>query len=314
MKNFIIIIKWIVCLSAGSAFVSAQSIGELETNYNEVGKTLREEQLILDSLRLQLEYSAKQIEVEKNREHSNRDVITTWMTKGVYLSSRIKEHQKIVAVLENQLLEVRDVLDQMYRQRIDSLKEAEKTYRGDRTALQNKILSWTEKRILLSPVIKSLSFDPQRVQDIKLTTTTDSLERIIYTDYLNKALAEVDAFSKSIKQTRREYEDIIDLRKKTDEFIEDVSEQRSIGIFMTQRSEKTTDVGSLAGPKFNEVIVSQAQVVVTLIKQLNTNVPVVSKFSNIQNQELSMEDYIQLLRQAEKELDIYRAFIKKKLK
>lgn len=312
MKNFII--QWVVCLSASVVFAKAQSISDLESNYNEVGKTLREEQIILDSLRQQLEYSAKQIDIEKSRTYSNRDLITSLMTNGVYLSSRIKEHQKIVAVLENQLLEIRDVLDQMYRHRIDSLKEVEKNYPGDRTALQNKILTWTEKRILLSPVIKSLTFDPQRVQDIKLSATTDSLERIIYTDYLNKALAEVDAFSKSIKQTRREYEDIIDLRKKTDEFIEDVSEQRSIGFFMTSRTEKTTDFGSSAGVKFNEVIVSQAQVVVTLIKQLNTNVPVVLKFSNLQKQDLSMEDYIQLLKQAEKELEIYRTFIKKKLK
>lgn len=312
MRN--LTIKCLVSVLLGTVCVRAQSISELESSYNEVTQTLREEQSTLDSLRQQLEYSANQIEIEKNRSHSNRDVITALMTHGVYLSSHIKEHQKIVAVLESQLAEVRDVLDQMYRQRIDSLKEAEKTYRGDRTALQNKILAWTEKRILLSPVIKSLSFDPKRVQDIKFTSTTDSLERIIYTDYLNKALAEVDAFLKSIKQTRREYEDIVDLRRKTDEFIEDVSEQRSIGLFVTSRTEKSTDFGSLAGPKFSEVIVSQAQVVVTLIKQLNTNVPVVSKFSNLKKQELSMEDYIQLLKQAEKELDTYRSIIKKKLK
>ena len=300
-------------------FLYCQSAGDLEQQYRSLNQTIKKEQAVLDSLSGLMENMAKDIEREKKNSKPDQNKIINWMAHAVTVSNRIKEQERLLESIQSSAEDCRDRLESVYTARIDSLKQAahmEKNH-GNLKAIQNQILFWTERRVLVSPVVGTLTFDPQKVQDINLTGVSDPLDKKIIEDYLKKALTEIETHIEIIAATRKEFEEITDLRKRTVDFVNEANEQGRIGTITRSQlvaSGGGTDIsGNPLGPDYTTI---QVRSVVGLIQQLNVGLAVTPTFQKSISSKSGMtqEEYINLLIQAEKQLKAYRVLVQKKLK
>jgi hypothetical protein len=302
------------------SFVSvyAQNAEELEQRYREMRRIIQIEQNTLDSLNRIMETTADLIENEKRSSAPDQKKIVQWMAHGVTLSARIKEFQKKIAELQGFSETLRQRLEANYTRSIDSLRRLEKNKSGkaDRNVIQDQIIRLTEKRILVSPVVKALAFDPQEVRRIDPAEAKDPLEKTMMTDYLNKALAEIDAHLQSIADSREEYESVASLRKQAMEFVSESYEQGRIGTISRTQTVKSEVTSGLGGPLSGDFTTVQARSVVGLMQQLNSGIRLSSApFANINpKQGITESEYIELLKQAEEQLKSYRELVQKKLK
>ncbi|MBL7959427.1 hypothetical protein JNL27_04230 [bacterium] len=312
-----VVLHFLVCLLF-SPFVYAQTAGELEKQFRLLNQSLLAEQAVLDSLNDVMENKAKDIENEKKSPSPDQNKIIKWMSHAVTVSNQIKDYQKITAGIRLEMEDCRSRLERYYAKTIDSLKQLERSgkYEGDKYELRNQILLWTEKRIFITPLVSTLSFDPQKVQRMELADASDPTDKAMIEDYLKNALKEIDSHIQVVTGTRKEYEEIADLRRRTTEFISEAYEQgriSSITSSQTFRNIGTDILGNPIGQGFTAVHVRS---VAGLMQQLNSGL----LMSHIKQSLISaktgitQEEYIQLLKQAENLLKAYRAIVQKKLK
>lgn len=288
-----------------------QSADVMENQYRALGLSIVKEQAALDSLHLLIENTAQDIEREKKAADPDEKKLVSWMAHAVTISHQIKEKQKSVSVIEAAAEEARVRLEKFYTQIIDSLKQIgnSRSYSGDRESLQNMILMWTEKRVLISPVVNVLNFDPAKVREIDLKSTVDPLERSLAEDYLKKALNEIDARLGRLSATRQEYEELTDLRRRTADFVSEAYEQGRLSTITRSQTVTKTVTDILGNPIGTEFTTIQVKSVVGLIHQLSAGTAPISSKSG-----MTQTEYIQLLKQAEKQLKSYRELVQKKLK
>jgi hypothetical protein len=194
--------------------------------------------------------------------------------------------------------------------------------------LESQILKLSEKRLLVSPTVKRLSFDPQRILQIQPNQYSDSLESAIYSDYLNKAVKEINTHLNEVKNTRREFDEIITLQEKTSSFLEDVAEDQNEGIFLAAENQaQTANEATFSGSPFggdlstskSGIIYSQFQSYLAILQQLNRNNRIQQQYSwhspvDSSSVTLTMKEYLQLLNDVEKELRSYKKIVQNKLK
>ncbi|MBL7959543.1 hypothetical protein JNL27_04815 [bacterium] len=293
----------------------SQSAEELEKQYRSLNPSIREEQAVLDSLNGLMEKTAKDIEREKKNAASDQNKIVKWMAHAVTISNQIKEQEKKAASVQFSAENCRNLLEELYSRIIDSLKQEERTgkYDGDKKVLQNQLLFWTERRVLVSPLVATLTFDPQKVQGISLTGISDPLDKTIIEDYLQRALNEIETHIQLVTAQRIELEEITDLRKRTLDFVNEANEQGHIGSIT--RSQIVSS-GGTENPLDPDYKTFQVKSLVGLIQQLNTGLMMTQAFQKPISSKpgLTQEEYIQLLKQAEKQLKTYREMVQKKLK
>jgi hypothetical protein len=314
MKRFNLIF---IFLFSAVSYLHSQSPDVLENQYRLVNQSILKERAALDSLNRLMENTAKEIEREKKISEPDEKKIVKWMAHAVTISNLIKDKQKTITAYEGSADETRDRLEKVYTRFIDSLKQVENSpnYSGDRETLQNMILIWTEKRVMISPAVRALSFDPVKVREIDLKTAADPLGRILAEDYLKKALDEIDTHLSRLSASRREYEDLANLRRRTADFVSEAYEQGRLSTFTRSQTIATvTGADVLGNPIGFEYTTIQVRSVVGLIQQLNAGTALIQPTPVSSKSGMTQAEYIQLLKQAEKQLRSYRDLVQKKLK
>lgn len=305
-----------------------QTISQLETQLISLQAKLSEARIELDSLTVIYEERIQQIDREKERQKPDQSKIGELMSEALSISDQLEAKKKEISVIEDQVQDVRRTLDRKYSQQIDSLQmllNAE-DLRGDQESLEARIMQLSEKRLLVSPIVKRLSFDPQQILQIQSDAFRDSLDAAIYTDYLTNALQEVDAHLSSVKNTREEYEQIIKLQEKTGKFLDEVAEDQYGGIFLATESQggagtrtaSSDGSGTVSLSEQRGIIQSQLQSYLAILHQLNWNDQIQQKsyfHSPVDSSAvvLTMGDYLRLLKDVEKELGAYKKIIQSKL-
>ncbi|MCB0832031.1 MAG: hypothetical protein KDC45_01070 [Bacteroidetes bacterium] len=276
-------------------------IGTLEKQYAKVSASLRIEERALDSLNQVLHRQVTEIEKEKQRSNPDRTHLEQLMASSVALSNVIKEKQRRLSDLGEEQGSVRNLLDRAYSAEIDLLKKNA----GDPGAL----LLLTEKRLLLVPSLRNLSYDPAKVREIDLTAAADALDRSVKNDYLRKALEEVTGLLETLRTARIETEEVLRLRNKMKDFLEEAGEQSSFNVVGSVRA--GTDVSGSPLGGFDHSSAGYAVSMVSILQQLHvTSLPSIRP--SIQGY-LSGPDYIDLLKKTEASLELYRRQIAKKL-
>ena len=79
---------------------------------------------------------------------------------------------------------MKEQLNRIYIVKIDSLEALKKSGKEDGDKLNDEILSFTGKRLLVAPRILSSSFNPDKVLRIDLSKTGDPKEKALYKEYL----------------------------------------------------------------------------------------------------------------------------------
>lgn len=328
MKNIKVKIFFSVicfCFFIVSVKSFSQSVSALENKLQDYNNLYLRETSILDSIKLVLDNRAKQIDAEKKKTHYDESSIKKLMAASITISNRIDEQQKKVNNIENNREKLKRDLDKKYTVVIDSLKELEKSgkYEGDKNELNERILWLTEKKILTAPKVYTLTFSPEKILSLNPAAAKTEQERIIYKEYIDEALAEVNSKLKQVKSLSGEVSGIISLQKKTRKFLEEVefgSEVNRSSLVLRNQGSNNTDVtGSKEYFGIDEnASMHQVQTYFYILKQLdfksNSNV----KTSELQNfdtakKNLSLQEYSELLDEVEKRLSEYQSVLINKL-
>jgi hypothetical protein len=323
-------IKIILALLLFLAFaVQAQDITQLESQYINKSQQLQKVNQTLDSLQNQKTEFSQKINSAKSKGEINTKNLADWMEKAQYLSQAIERNEKEANRLNKEISDISKRLDQKYIAAIDSLHRLQNSENGKskKSELEGKILIYSEKRFLISPGFKNLSFDPKKMKEINLADSKDALEYKIKSEYLTKAKSEIDAYQQRINQSLTEVKDYIRLREKTDRFLEEVNDDRTFGSLAQLNLDKSStavfnDPNTYTGRDdrlFELSLKTQAQSLLYLINNLSLQDPELMKYSgkeSVTSTDIMMtaQEYADLLKQTNKILQYYQTIIDNKLK
>lgn len=325
-----IVITTILLCFALQVITTAQIVPELEKNMSLLQKEWIEVKGELDSLTVIYDDQTGIIDKEKKRTKPDKDKIAKLMSQALTVSDQLDSKREQLSNLDANINVIKKQLDRRYSHQIDSLQTLinSKKFTGNKENSESQILKLSEKRLLVSPTVKRLSFDPQRILQIQPNQYKDSLESAIYSDYLNKALKEINTHLNEVKNTRREFDEIITLQEKTSSFLEDVAEDQTEGIFLAAENQaQTPNEATFSGSPFggdlstskSGIIYSQFQSYLAILQQLNRNNRIQQQYSwhspvDSSSVTLTMKEYLQLLNDVEKELRSYKKIVQNKLK
>jgi hypothetical protein len=314
----LIFLSGIVFFAGITAFsVSAQDRLPLEEVFFSKQFIVNQQQNVLDSLNQELIIFAQKIDAEKSKKEPDNQKLSGLMSSALTLSKRIEIQQKNLTIYEEQAEKSRRQLDKFYQLSIDSLQVSEIREKSqlNRQRILKQIGLFSEKRILISPPIPSLSFDPKEVLKLTLKDNASSLEKGIYRDYLTKAASEITSHIEYLQSKRIEIEDISKLQDKASRFMKDVQSDDKLSVFgqisrissTGQRTESSaftnTDLtGNSGRSSFN-----------VLLRQLDMVPAAKIDFSSYADYNSRNREFIAVLAEAEQRLKEYKQQITIKL-
>jgi len=314
-----IILLSFVCLISFSFNASPQSLDELEKRYDNLRSVVKKDNMILDSLKNILETRAKQIENEKQKLNPDNDKIIKLMAGSVSLSNLIDDYQEKLDANSKNLKQLSKMSEARYSAKIDSLQLLKKSTKENSEKLDGEILLYTEKRLLISPQVDLLSFNPQKILEIDLTKTKNSDEKASLKEYLSSALAEINAELSEVTKQAKEIDAALILQEKTSKFLAETEFDRDFRPGKSSRSSTArTYESSILSVQDKLVIADQINSYALLLDQLN----IFDKSENINLQKfnfksgkanLSLKDYSSLLKELKQRLSDYKLILTNKI-
>jgi len=314
-----IILLSFVCLISFSFNASPQSLDALEKRYDNLRSVVKKDNMILDSLKNILETRAKQIENEKQKLNPDNDKIVKLMAGSVSLSNLIDDYQEKLDANSKNLKQLSKMLEARYSAKIDSLQLLKKSTKENSEKLDSEILLYTEKRLLISPQVDLLSFNPQKILEIDLTKTKNSDEKASLKEYLSSALAEINAELSEVTKQAKEIDAALILQEKTSKFLAETEFDRDFRPGKSSRSSTArTYESSILSVQDKLVIADQINSYALLLDQLN----IFDKSENINLQKfnfksgkanLSLKDYSSLLKKLKQRLNDYKLILTNKI-
>ncbi len=214
-------IYWIVFLFCG-AILYAQNTPVLEAQYQRLSEQRQLLTRQADSLNALLQTRVLTIERRKQK-GSKASKLEPLTAEAFQISRQLQTKKEHVAALDQQLAALRLQLYARYTQKIDSLKAKEKNRLLNASELQ--LLSrLVYKRLLYTPQLPPLPFDPEQIIRIDLKHSKDSLESAILRNYLSETLQKIDHRLRLLEQKEEEVRTMARLQTKREDFLDDVSE------------------------------------------------------------------------------------------
>ncbi len=323
-----VVLLAVLLISAVTRPGFAEDTAILEIELEQLRQTLELQQVTTDSLQTELEILTHRIDQEKAKSGPDRTKLGNLMARALTISDQIDQQVRHTEKTSNRLKTLRDNLDRQYKVIIDSLRNLNES--GEEAQLiETRILYFTEKRLLIAPRMASLSFDPEKISQIRLETVSDSLQKAICVEYLLRARTEIDDHRQRLNQTRIELEEIVKIRQKTDEFIAEVdddefrfyrpgSQAQTLEAFGDGDDSYTEDRVGFAGLKSGDIFLSQVQFFGLLSEQLGPVDPSAIEVDWVSPADsttvnLTAQDYLELLRRIEEQLEAYHLLISVKL-
>ena len=278
----------------------------------------------LDSLNIQLENYLEKIDSRKAQRVQSKDEIASLMARAFSISKKIESKELQLKKIHNNLRAIKNYLNNQYTVLIDSLQQDLTSNKSikDKQVLEEEFLRLIEKRMQVSPILQTLSFDPKKIQDIKISATEDSLEKAIYIDYLQSALNDIDSHLISIGKKQNELEGMIRLEKKADIFISDIEDSRIFGFYEKagEKNDNRDGGGHYNGLDYGEKIDNNSQIdnFVILLNQLykagvEIDMPHRDESLYPGNEAQTLEQYLELVKKTRKYLEQYRKTVENKL-
>lgn len=317
-RKYIILIMIFILPALKDIF--PQNLSELENRFSYFSRQIEREETSLDSLKLILQQRAGKIDEQKKRNPADKDKIIGLMSSSASLSNNIEKRTDKIEKLRGSLEMVKKSLYRRYTAILDSLNRLQQQTddKSEIAELNKKILTFTEKRLLASPGIDFLSFNPNRILQINPNEMKDESGKKIYTEYIKNAAAEVDDRLRRVNESYNEVQKITYLRKKAGRFMDEADFDRDAG-FLRRRNTSSAN-RSYRSP--SEVLLggsasgydNQAQSYVNILNQFTSGMPSAYQTSaGIKQRNLSLEEYQKLLKELKKKLTEYKAILNNKL-
>ncbi len=314
MKKFFVFMLFV-------GFVNAQSLDKLEKKFEQLNNQYDKESAIVDSLNSVFSKKAEQIDSEKKKGNPDKTLVTDLMASSVTVSNKLEEHKNKARQLEKDLDKAKSQLHGIYVVKIDSLETLKKTGKVDEDKLNSEIILFTEKDLIVTPRILTLSFNPDKVLQIDLGRMTDPKQKVLYKEYLNNALGEVNSLLNNVNSQSSEANQIASLQAKTEKFLEEAELENKV---LFQKQSATSSSGSSSsGPdvSFGGVkrdFENQVQTYQLILRQLDieqiskTDINLGISFNEM-NKNLSLKDYIKLLKEVKKRLQEFKLVLANKI-
>lgn len=304
-----------------SQLAQSETIAELESELAALTAEQATVQVRADSLKQRLDELTRQIEQEKAQPSPDRGNLESLLAQALTVSDHLDATHQQQRHVDAQVQQIKTELDQRYTAKIDSLRAVQQDAVGDKSRrISVQIAQLTEQRLRVSPRIAALSFDPQKIAEIDLTASDDTLQNAIFMEYLSRARQQIHDYQAQLSETRQELSDMALLQEKTDEFMADVDDDRSFGFFTIEippddpnYHEEGVDIGS-TGTFSLDLYWSQLQTVQQLSQQLRP--PDQAEWiapADSSTVELSLEEYLTLFDQLQRRLAEIDTVIVRKL-
>jgi hypothetical protein len=298
----------------------AQTLGDLEKQYDTVLLKIINEKSRIDSLNTILNVRVEQIEKEKNKSKVDEARIKELMAQSVIITNQISQVDNKLRAMEKELSDKGRILEEKYTRIIDSLNNVlkQKKINGSIEEINALLLNTHQKKIIVSPYPKGLSFQPGKILFINLSETKDSVKKAIYIDYLKQTLVEVDDLLNDIQNKQEELKQINRLENLTKKFLAEAEFESGIKtsgkIGSTQYSQAG---GELISADVRSAINTQSLSYFGIINQLSVLEPFSLKTNRWQKEagkKLSFGDYLKMLEDLQSILSQYRIMIVDKIK
>jgi hypothetical protein len=318
-KTIEIFLVFLMC-----SVLPAQELIQNENRLVQLEEAKRIKAKNLDSLNIKLENYLEKIDSRKAQRVQSKDEIASLMARAFSISKKIESKELQLKKIHNNLQAIKNYLNNQYTVLIDSLQQDLTPNKSikDKRVLEEEFLRLIEKRMQVSPILQTLSFDPKKIQDIKISATEDSLEKAIYIDYLQSALNDIDSHLISIGKKQNELEGMIRLEKKADIFISDIEDSRIFGFYEKsgEKNDNRDGGGQYNGLDYGERIDNNSQIdnFVILLNQLykagvEIEMPHRDESLYSGNEAQTLEQYLELVKKTRKYLEQYRKTVENKL-
>jgi len=288
---------------------------------------LQTEQTILvngiDSLNVLLNSILTKVDQQKGQANPDKKKITDLMSEALSLSKEIEKREDQLNQNDKILRELKKDLGEYYSNKIADLqKQLDKNIsNGKKKIIEQELFLLANKRLLVSPIISSINFNPEKINQINLKIAQDNFEKEILKDYLQTALANVDSNLNVITKKENQLEDAKRLDEKANIFAEDVANSRVIGVYeerssvLAAESDKNLDY---TGRIFTnrdaiENTLNQQNDLVVLANQLQQMGLNIDEKIDLQmiapGETLSFEQYLELLKKSRDILSQYRSIL-----
>lgn len=318
VSSLILFLLWNIFLSAAME-VHSQDLNSLELRYSILNNSLTKQKQTLDSLKTILNERVKLIDNEKNKSNPDNDKIIELMSKSVILTNQINNLQFKVNKEEIEFESSKKQLSRIYSAIIDSIKLLQATAKNSqKDELTAQVLFLTEKKLLASPKVATLTFNPEQVIKIDLKATSDPNQRKIYAEYLQSALKEVDNQIQQITERSEELKQITQLQKKAARFIEETDFDGNVRFFNYRTNIDRSPLGNILATEYSDsenILFSQFSSYSSMLDQLKLygTSSYKSKWNDEQKTKLSLNEYLSLLNELKKNLQEYKLVLYNKL-
>jgi hypothetical protein len=277
----------------------------LENKYSDLQNFYEQEKLALDSLQEKFNKRINEINSEKDKTNPDNEKITSLMSNSVNLSNSIDNQQKKIDKIGKLVTAVKIKLNERYTGIIDSLKHIGAKGNENKENIDNLILFYATKRLEVTPEIYRLSFNPYKILELDLHKSNDSAYKKIYSEYFTSAVNEVNSILTNISEESNEINQVIELQRKANRFVEETELESGITSSKLSQSEgkslATTKTTPETGTSLDNGFIGMRE------SNLNNNIKVYEQLLNQLNtiKTLSVrqtpEESIQAL---EKEIDL----------
>lgn len=323
INNYLKIIFLFFFLSANNNSF-AQSVAVLESQIKELNNLLISEYHKYDSLKSVYNKHTRDIDQQKKKNDADQNMIKKMMASSVVLSNKIEDQQKRINQFEINLNKKKEKLESKYSVLIDSLKELQNStqYTGNKENLEKEIIILTEKKILISPTVTSLSYNPGKIISLNVGNAKSNEERKIYSEYLSEALKETENKLQQVQNIKSEVKQIVQLQKKTRKFLEDVefgsTFNRSALALSGKEGVQGAEVTNIPNYDSGGKDITQINTYLYILNQLDFKIQpdINSKWSDTiesKDKNLTFQEYFELLSEVEKRLAEYRLILKNKI-
>lgn len=300
--------------------ILAQNLFVLEKKYSSESQNLGVAQNKLDSLKTILDNKATVIDNEKRKQNKDDNKIASLMAGTITLSTQIENQQKRINEIINRFNSIKKELYIAYSGKLDSLFEVQKSRQSisSKEELNRQILSLTERKLLVSPVISSLSYNPGKLASLDVNSAKDPERKSLYREYMENALSEVEDHLKKTDEQLSEIYKIVQLQKKVNNFLDEADFGREFHPSANIKESNTDNTNSIYSNKdpYTEkdgVIkkgISNSLVVLNQLKYLQTS----SGFISVsKNNNYTYKEYQRILKEVKKSLLEYKTVLNLKL-
>lgn len=295
--------------------IQAQELIPLETEFFNNQTYLSVQQNKLDSLNKELIKSASKIDQEKSKVSPDESKLGSMMAAALTLSKKIETQQKLVTVTEEKNETIRRQLDKFYFHVLDSLQKRESAEKSSEVKknIIRQIGLISEKRLLISPPIPSLSFNPKELIKMSVQSDASSIEKDLFRDYLVNAIKEITEHLEYLQEKREEIEDIAKLQEKASRFMKEVQSDDKLSIF-GQLKTFSAYKGTQSSYNINIITESTARSSFNiLLRQLDITPKSNLNYSDYTDYNIRNKEFIQLIKEAEEKLTQYKQILNEKL-